>query len=81
MKFLKALTQRVAEPSTHAGLGVLLGIFGLSPDATQAVVNMVGTLAGLGTGPITTQGVVALGSAFFAMAAMVLKEKNKGATP
>lgn len=82
MKFASNLIQRAVEPSTSAGVAVLLGLFGASPDTSQAVVNLVATAAGVaGAGPVTPQGVVALGGAVFAVAAMFLREKGKGSPP
>ena len=77
MRFLKTLRQRAAEPSTHAGLAVLVGLFGASPEAANAVANLIGTAAGVaGAGPITVNGVVTLGGAIFAVASMLLREKG-----
>jgi hypothetical protein len=78
VSFLKSLSQRAAEPSTHAGLAVLATLFGASPDAASAVADLIGTAAGVANaGPVTAHGVVALSGAAFAAASMFLKEKGK----
>lgn len=78
MSILKTLKSRAAEPSSQAGLAVLLSLFGASDAATQAIVSLIGTVTNVaGAGPITAQGYIALAAAAAGTAAVVLKEKAK----